>query len=91
LSAINANLSQLSLQQASEQIELDIQKQECEDLRAEVATLNARIKELLPYERLHRVTAARTREDNVVEIAGVVADPAHPTHRRRARRRLHAS
>ena len=91
LSAVNANLSQLSLQQASEQIELDIQKQECEDLRAEVATLNARIKELLPYERLHRVTAARTREDNVVEIAGVVADPAHPTHRRRARRRLHAS
>ncbi|RVC59510.1 hypothetical protein EN858_11060 [Mesorhizobium sp. M4B.F.Ca.ET.215.01.1.1] len=91
LSAVNANLSQLSLQQASEQIELDIQKQECEDLRAEVATLNARIKELLPFERLHRVTTARTREDNVVEIAGVVADPAHPTHRRRARRRLHAS
>jgi chromosome segregation ATPase len=91
LSAVNANLSQLSLQQASEQIELDIQKQECEDLRAEVATLNARIQELLPYERLHRVTAARTRNDNVVEIAGVVAETARATHRRRARRRLHAA
>ncbi|WP_027052373.1 hypothetical protein [Mesorhizobium erdmanii] len=86
LSSVSANLSQLSLQRASEQIEFDIQKQECEDLRAEVASLNARIKGLLPYERLHKVTAARTRDNNVVEIP--VADPVRATHRRRLRRNM---
>jgi chromosome segregation ATPase len=62
LSAASANISQLSLQQASEQMQLDIHKQECEDLRAEIATLNDRIKELLPFERLYRVAKARQRE-----------------------------
>jgi len=101
LSTVSADLSQLTLQQASEQIQLDIQKQECEDLRAEIASLNARIQELLPYERLHRVTEARARDDAasarprddavVVEIKGVVAEKARATHRRRAHRNLRAT
>ena len=91
LSAVNANYSQLSLQQASEQMQFDVQRQECEDLRAEVASLNARIKELLPYERLHRVTNAKPREGVVVEINGAVAEAARATHRRRARRNLRAT
>ncbi|TIU10593.1 MAG: hypothetical protein E5W44_13465, partial [Mesorhizobium sp.] len=96
LSVISTNLSQLSLQQASEQIQLDIQKQECEDLRAEVETLNARIKELLPYERLHRVTDARARQD-VVPVTnghvtnGHIVEPARPTARRRRNMRAAAS
>lgn len=91
LSTVSANLSQLSLQQASEQIQHDVQRQECEDLRAEVAMLNARVKELLPYERLHKVTNARSREDTVVEIAGVVAEKARATSRRRVRPSLRAA
>ncbi|MER8634507.1 hypothetical protein NKH55_33070, partial [Mesorhizobium opportunistum] len=42
LSAVSTNLSELSLQLASDQIQLDIQRQECEDLRAEIVTLDAR-------------------------------------------------
>lgn len=91
LSTVSANFSQLSLQQASEQIELDVQRQECEDLRAEVAVLDARVKELLPYERLHKATNARSREDTVVEIAGVVAEKARATSRRRVRPSLRAA
>lgn len=88
LSLVSTNLSQLSLQQASEQIQLDIQKQECEDLRAEIETLNARIKELLPYERLHRVTDARARQD-IAPITnghvpnGHLVEPVRPIARRR--------
>jgi chromosome segregation ATPase len=59
LSMASANISQLALQQETEQIKLDIHRQECEDLRAEIAVLNARIKDLLPFERLYKVTAAR--------------------------------
>jgi chromosome segregation ATPase len=88
LSTMSTNFSQLSLQQASEQIQLDVQRQECEDLRAEVASLNARIRELLPYERLHRVTSARPHEGDVVEITGAVAEAARVTSRRRVRRSL---
>lgn len=91
LSVISTNLSQLSLQQASEQIQLDIQKQECEDLRAEIATLNARIKELLPYERLHRVTDARARKDVVPVTNGIIAEAARPTARRNSRRNMRAN
>ena len=73
LLAASANFSQLSLQQASEQIQLDIRKQECEDLRAEIASLNARIKELLPYERIYRVTKARQNDagGEATEVAGL--------------------
>ena len=67
LSKVTANFSQLSLQQASDQIQLDIRLQECEDLRAEIASVNARISELLPYERLHRVTNAVQHEGGVAE------------------------
>ncbi|RRH95960.1 hypothetical protein EH240_23420 [Mesorhizobium tamadayense] len=91
LSVVSTNLSQLSLQQASEQIQLDIQKQECEDLRAEIATLNARIKELLPYERLHRVTDARARKDVAAVTNGIIAEAARPTPRRNSRRTLRAN
>lgn len=58
LSKITANFSQLSLQQASDQIQLDVRRQECEDLRTEIASVNARIRELLPLERLHSTTKA---------------------------------
>jgi len=68
LSEATANVSQLSLDHASEQMQLDVYRQECEDLRAEIATLNARIKELLPHERMYRVAKARLRD---------VASPAH--------------
>ena len=91
LSTVNANFSQLSLQQASEQIQLDIQRQECEDLRAEIASLNARIKELLPYERLHRVTSARQRDGNVVDVTSVAAETARAANRRRVRQGRHAA
>ncbi|TIV06300.1 MAG: hypothetical protein E5W00_18270, partial [Mesorhizobium sp.] len=91
LSTVSANFSQLSLQQASEQIQLDVQRQECEDLRAEVALLDARVKELLPYERLHKVTNARPHENGVVEITGVVAEKARATSRRRVRTSLRAA
>lgn len=88
LSKVNANLSQLTLQQASEQIQFDVQRQECDDLKAEIASLNARIKELLPYERLHKATNGRPREGGVVEIAGVVAENARAAGRRRIPRNL---
>ncbi|AZO44343.1 hypothetical protein EJ076_26200 [Mesorhizobium sp. M7D.F.Ca.US.005.01.1.1] len=91
LSRLNADLSQLTLQQASEQIQLDVQRQECDDLRAEIESLNARVKELLPYERLHKATNGRPRESGVVEIAGVVAEKARETGRRRIRRNLRAA
>jgi chromosome segregation ATPase len=91
LSKLNADLSQLTLQQASEQIQLDVQRQECDDLRAEIESLNARVKELLPYERLHKATSGRPREGDVVEIAGVVAEKARATGRRRIRRNLRAA
>ncbi|WP_136621699.1 MULTISPECIES: hypothetical protein [Mesorhizobium] len=91
LSKVNADLSQLTLQQASEQIQLDVQRQECDDLRAEIESLNARVKELLPYERLHKATSGRSSESGVVEIAGVVAEKARATGRRRIRRNLRAA
>ncbi|MDX8534688.1 hypothetical protein RFM41_27015 [Mesorhizobium sp. VK25A] len=91
LSVVNTNLSQLSLQQASEQIQLDIQKQECEDLRAEVEALNARIRELLPYERLHRVTDARSRKDAAPQANGIIAETVRPAARRVPRRNMRAN
>ncbi|MDX8528515.1 hypothetical protein RFM68_28960 [Mesorhizobium sp. MSK_1335] len=91
LSAVSTNLSQLSLQQASEQIQLDIQKQECEDLHAEIETLNARIRELLPYERLHRVTDARSRKDAAPAANGIIAETGRPAARRVPRRNMRAN
>jgi len=91
LSKVNANLSQLTLQQASEQIQFDVQWQECDDLKAEIASLNARIKELLPYERLHKATNGRPHEASVVEIAGVVGEKARAAGRRRIPRNLRAA
>jgi DNA repair exonuclease SbcCD ATPase subunit len=87
LSTASANISQLSLQQATEQMQLDIHKQECEDLRAEIASLNARIEELLPFERLYRVTKARQRDAVNVNGAadvttGVVAEATRTASRR---------
>lgn len=85
LSAASANISQMSLQQASEQMQLDIHKQECEDLRAEIAALNDRVKELLPFERLYRVAKARQREatNGASEASGVaIADAARAASRR---------
>lgn len=89
LLAASANFSQLSLQQASEQIQLDIRKQECEDLRAEIASLNARIKELLPYERIYRVTKARQNDagGEATEVAGLAATKRASTRRGGSSRR----
>ena len=87
LSKVTANLSQLSLQQASDQIQLDIRRQECEDLRAEIALVNARIRELLPYERLHRVTNALQHESRVAELPVTVERTARAAHRVRRRAR----
>lgn len=91
LSTANADLSQLSLLHASERMELDVQRQECEELRVEVAALNARVKELLPFERLHKVASAKPREGVVVEINGPVAGAARAASRRRTRRNLRAT
>ncbi|WP_296736435.1 hypothetical protein [Mesorhizobium sp.] len=88
LSVVSTNLSQLSLQQASEQIQFDVQRQECEDLRAEVEALNARIKELLPYERLQRVTDARSRNEVAVATNGLIKEAVRTTGRRSSRRNL---
>ncbi|MGO4841783.1 hypothetical protein AB4144_56930, partial [Rhizobiaceae sp. 2RAB30] len=79
----------LSLQQASEQIQLDIRKQECEELRTEISSLNARIKELLPYERIYRVTKAQQNEagGDVAEVTGLAAAKRASTRRGGANRR----
>lgn len=89
LLAASANFSQLSLQQASEQIQLDIRKQECEELRTEISSLNARIKELLPYERIYRVTKAQQNEGGgeVAEVTGLAAAKRASTRRGSANRR----
>lgn len=85
LSAASANISQLSLQQASEQMQLDIHRQECEDLRGEIAALNDRIKELLPFERLYRVAKARQREagNGASDLGGAAIAEAARTAARR--------
>lgn len=48
----------VALQQASDQIQRDIHRQECEDLRAEIALVNARFRDLLSHERPRGVTNA---------------------------------
>jgi chromosome segregation ATPase len=90
ISRLTADLSQISVQYASEQMQSDIQRQECEDMRGEIAALSARVKELLPYERLHKVTSARERE-GVVGVGSVAAEPARPRARRRSRTSLRAA
>ena len=96
LSAASANISQLSLQQASEQMQLDIHKQECEDLRTEIAALNDRIKELLPYRApvsRRQDTAAGQRPERAGDWRGRrdLGSPAHrdaPQQRHRPTPRL---
>jgi hypothetical protein len=82
LSTATARIAHLTLQQETEQIQLDIQRQECEDLRAEIASLNARIKELLPFERLYRVTRAREHEGGNGEAIETGAVKARAANRR---------
>ncbi|TSE10936.1 hypothetical protein C1D09_014455 [Mesorhizobium intechi] len=91
LSKLTANFSQLSLQQASDQLQLDIRRQECEDLRAEIASLNARIRELLPYERLRGTTNALPHTNDVAKKVPVTAERAVRTARRVRGRALTAS
>jgi chromosome segregation ATPase len=83
LSTVTANYSQLSLEHASEQMQLDVNRQECEDLRQEIAALNARIKELLPHERMYRVAKAKLRDAGaaMVEVTNGATEEV-----RRARR-----
>ena len=70
LAAATENFSKQSLDKASVEMQLDVQRQECEDLRGEIEALNARIEELLPYERLHRVAKARQQDgDNTTDVA----------------------
>lgn len=90
ISRLTADLSQLSVQHASEQMQHAVQSQECEDMRGEIAALAARVKEMLPYERMHKVTAARERESD--DGAGrVTVEPSRPTTRRRSRAGLRAA
>ena len=83
LSTVTANYSQLSLEHASEQMQLDVNRQECEDLRQEIAALNERIKELLPHERMYRVAKAKLRDAGaaMVEVTNGATEEV-----RRARR-----
>jgi hypothetical protein len=90
LSRLTADLSQLSVQYASEQMQHAVQRQECEDMRGEIAALGARVKELLPYERLHKVTSARERE-GAISVGSVTAEPVRPRTRRRSRTSLRAA
>jgi DNA repair exonuclease SbcCD ATPase subunit len=87
LSKATANLSQLSLQQASDHIQLDIRRQECEDLRAEIAEVNARIRELLPYERLHRIRNAAQTEGGSMDVPAIAERAARTARRGRPRPR----
>jgi len=91
LSKITANLSQLSLQQASDQIQLDVRRQECEDLRAEIASVNARIRELLPYERFLGSTNALPHKNDLTNKVPVTVERTARTARRVRRRALSAS
>ena len=69
LAAATESASKQSLDKASVEMQLDVQRQECEDLRGEIEALNARILELLPYERLHRVVKARQQNgDNLADV-----------------------
>lgn len=92
LSKITANFSQLSLQQASDQIQLDVRRQECEDLRTEIASVNARIRDLLPLERLHATTKANalTHKSDAAKVPVTVERTARSMRRVR-RRALTAS
>ena len=83
LSTASANFSQLTLQQTSEQMQLDFHKQECENLRAEIESLNGQIKELLPYERLYRMKA-RQREAEGMDVGAVATETARAAGRRPA-------
>ncbi|MER9032844.1 hypothetical protein [Mesorhizobium sp. M0674] len=90
LSKLTADLSHISAQYASEQMQHEVQRQECEDLRAEIVALGTRVKELLPYERLHKVTSARERE-GVVGVGSMAVEPTRSTTRRRSRPSLRAA
>jgi chromosome segregation ATPase len=78
LAAATESASKQLLDKASVDMQLDVQRQECEDLRGEIEALNARVLELLPYERLHRVVKARQQNgDNLADVPnpGDVGDP----------------
>ncbi|ESY23364.1 hypothetical protein [Mesorhizobium sp. LNJC394B00] len=90
LSKIAADFAQLSMQQASDQIELDVRRQECEDLRVEIASVNARVRELLPYKRSHGSANALPHTSDVANVA-VTADRTVHAARRVRRRALAAS
>ena len=75
-------------------MQLDVRRQECEDLRQEIASLNARIKELLPHERMYRVAKARLRDTGAgmgVEVATGATDEVRRTPARSRRGRTHAT
>ena len=70
LAAATESLSRQAMDKASTEMQLDVQRQESEDLRGEIEALNARIAELLPYERLHRVVKARQQsDDGIADVA----------------------
>ena len=70
LAASTESLSRQAMDKASIGMQLDVQRQESEDLRGEIEALNARIAELLPYERLHRVVKARQQnDDGIADVA----------------------
>jgi hypothetical protein len=71
LSTATANISQLTLQRETDQIKLDIHRQECDELRAEVAVLSKRILGLLPFERLYKASKAGQTNGFSVDAADV--------------------
>ena len=86
LAAATESFSKQALDKASVEMQLDVQRQECEDLRGEIESLNARIVELLPYERLHRVAKARQQNgDNAADVPNPldVGDAVRPKGARR--------
>ena len=60
--ANSANVSQMNLRQASDQLTLDRQNQEIESLRDQVDTLKASIKRLSTYERFYQSVKSRQCE-----------------------------
>jgi len=76
LAAATESLSRQAMDKASTEMQLDVQRQESEDLRGEIEALNARIAELLPYERLHRVVKARQQSDDGIADVGKPQDAA---------------
>ncbi len=80
LTAANASLSNMNLQQASEQMQIDTDRDggeklqnKIEDLTAQIDKLKGEVKHLKPYERLYREAKAKREAENGAETAATDA------------------